>query len=286
MARYKKILVAFDGSASGENALRQALRLACDEKCWIRVVTVVPAFEGELDLTGVGDVHEAILRPARALLARAEAIARESGGLIRASLEEGEVPRRLAAICEEEQCGLIVMGRRGKTRFERAMVGSVTARVIGLASRDVLVVPQGTVIGWERVFVAVDGSPHSRRAAAHAVDLAASYGGALTALSVVDVPDEFYAEAPAVADQLIEKARGYVAEVGALAAAAGVAFTALVREGAASAVVVREALEARATLVVMGSRGRTGINRLLMGSVTEKVIGHAPCPVLVVKTAS
>ena len=283
MARYQKILVAFDGSASGENALRQALRLACDEKCWIRVVTVVPPFEGELDLTGVGDIHEAILRPARALLARAEAIAKESGGLIKTSLEEGEASQRIAAVAAEERCGIIVMGRRGISRLERMMVGSVTARVIGHSPVDVLVVPLGAEIGWKTVLVATDGSVHSAAAAARAVDLAAAYGGRVVALSVLDVPDEFYAEAPAVVDQLIEKARGYVAAVAALAEKAGVGCTVAVREGVSAAAIVQHAKDEAAGLIAMGSHGRTGLARLLMGSVTEKVIGHAPCPVLVVR---
>lgn len=283
MARYQKILVAFDGSASGENALRQALRLASDEKCWIRVVTVVPPFEGELDLTGVGDVHEAILRPARALLVRAEAIAKESGGLIKSSLEEGEASQRIAAVAAAERCGIIVMGRHGISRLERMMIGSVTARVIGLSQVDVLVVPLGAAVGWGTVLVATDGSLHSVAAAAKAVDFAASYGGRVVAVSVVDVPDEFYAEAPAAVDQLIGRARGFVAAVAAQAKSLGVACTEAVREGASAAAIVQLAKEQGAGVIVMGSHGRTGLARLLMGSVTEKVIGHAACPVLVVR---
>jgi nucleotide-binding universal stress UspA family protein len=283
MARYQKILVAFDGSAAGENALRQALRLACEEKCWVRVVTVAPPFEGELELTGVGDVHEAILRPARAALARAEAIARESSALIRASLEEGEASQRIVAVAEAERCGIVVMGRRGVSRLERVMMGSVTARVIGHSPVDVLVVPRDTRVGWGTVLVATDGSAHSAAAAARAVDFAASYGGRVVALSVVDVPDEFHAEAPAVVDQLVEKARGYVAAVAAQARQAAVDCTEAVREGASAARIVEVAREQAAGVIVMGSHGRTGLARLLMGSVTEKVIGHAPCPVLVVR---
>jgi nucleotide-binding universal stress UspA family protein len=283
MARYQKILVAFDGSASGENALRQALRLASDEKCWVRVVTVVPPFEGELDLTGVGDIHEAILRPARAIAARAEAIAREAGGLIKVSIEEGEVSQRITAVAAAERCGIIVMGRRGMSRLERMMVGSVTARVIGHSAVDVLVVPLGATLGWGTVLVATDGSAHSAAAASKAVDFAASYGGRVVSLSVVDVPDEFYAEAPAAVDKLIAKAQLQAVAVASLAAEEGVACTAAVREGAAAATIVQVAAEEGAGVIVMGSHGRTGLARLLMGSVTEKVIGHAACPVLVVR---
>jgi nucleotide-binding universal stress UspA family protein len=268
---------------SGENALRQALRLACEEKCWVRVVTVVPPFEGELELTGVGDVHEAILRPARALLARAEEIAKESGGLIKTSLEEGEASQRIAAIAEEERCGIVVMGRRGISRLERMMIGSVTARVIGQSPVDVLVVPLGARIGWKKVLVATDGSRHSAAAAAKAVDFAASYGGRVVAVSVVELPDEVYGVAPEAVEKIIERARGYVGAVAALANKAGVDCTVAVREGASAAKVVQLAKDESAGVIVMGSHGRTGLSRLLMGSVTEKVIGHAPCPVLVAR---
>jgi nucleotide-binding universal stress UspA family protein len=283
MGRYQKILVAMDGSASGENALRQALALACVEKCWVRVVTVVPPFEGELELTGVGDVHEAILRPGRAILARAEAIAGESGGLIKTSLEEGEASQRIAAIAAEERCGLVVMGRRGISRLERMAIGSVTARVIGHSPVDVLVVPLGTAIGWKSVLVATDGSAHSAAAAAKAVDFAASYGGRVVALAVVDLPEEVYAVAPGTVDILIAKARGHVRPVAAMSEKAGVSCATAIREGVPAATIVQVAQEEAAGVIVVGSHGRTGLARLLMGSVTEKVIGHAPCPVLVVR---
>ena len=65
MGRYKKILVAFDGSESSRNALLQAFRLANDEECWITVATVVPAYDGDLDLTGVTDIHAALRRTGR-----------------------------------------------------------------------------------------------------------------------------------------------------------------------------------------------------------------------------
>jgi nucleotide-binding universal stress UspA family protein len=175
------------------------------------------------------------------------------------------------------------MGRRGMARLERMMVGSVTARVIGHSPVDVLVVPLDTAIGWKTVLVATDGSRHSVAAAAKAVDFAASYGGRVVAVSVVDLPDEVYGVAPGAVDILIEKARGYAEAVAALAKQAGVTCTVAVREGASAPTIVQLAKEEGAGVIVMASHGRTGLSRLLMGSVTEKVIGHAPCPVLVVR---
>jgi nucleotide-binding universal stress UspA family protein len=284
VGKWRKILVAFDGSAAGENALLQAFRLASDERCWITVTTVVPQYSGDVDLTAVKDIHDVLKRPGEALLARAASLAKSEGALIKTVLEEGETHQRLVDLAEAENCGIIVMGRSGMSTVERALIGSVTARVIGHSRRDVLVVPPGAGIGWRNILLATDGSKNSDEATEKAIDFAKSYGGSIGIVSVVDMPDELYAEAPALIEELVKKAQGYVDRVRAIAAQAGVDTLSYVREGECYNVIIRLARDVRADLIVMGSHGRTGIKRLLMGSVTEKVIGHAPCPVLVVKT--
>jgi nucleotide-binding universal stress UspA family protein len=284
VGKYRKILVAFDGSGAGENALLQAFRLASDEKCWITVTTVVPEYKGDIDLTAVGDIHDVLRRPGAGLLERAASIARREGALVKTVLEQGETHERLVDLAEAENCGIIVMGRSGMSAVERALIGSVTARVIGHTGRDVLVVPPGAGIGWKSILLATDGSKNSNEATERAIDFARSYGGRITAVTVVDVPDELYAEAPSLVDELVSRARACVDKVKAVAAAASVETEAYVREGASYRMILSLAAAAQADLIVMGSHGRTGIKRLLMGSVAEKVIGHALCPVLVVKT--
>jgi nucleotide-binding universal stress UspA family protein len=283
MGKYRKILVALDGSESAHQALAQSFALARDEKCWLLAATVVPGVDGDLELVGLGDVRAALRKPGEAILERARALAEAERVPLKTVLEEGEAWERIVHLADDERCDLIVMGRRGLRRLERVMMGSVTARVIGHADRDVLVVPQGTQLSFKRVLVATDGSPASSAGADHAVNIAASYGGELVALAVVDLPDEAYADAPGIAEQLLEKAKEYVAAVTARAAAAGVPCTTATLEGPVHEVVTRLARERQAGLIVTGSHGRTGLRRLLLGSVAEKVIGYAPCPVLVVK---
>ncbi len=283
MGRYRKILVALDGSDSSRNALLQSFALARDEKCWLTATTVVPAFDGDLELVGIVDVRAALRKPGATILASARALAEAERVPLKTVLREGEAWSLLTDLAAEERCDLIVMGRRGLRRLERVMMGSVTARVIGHTDRDVLVVPLGTALSWKCILVATDGSPSSGAAADHAVNVAASYGGRLVALSVVDLPDEALADAPDLPDQLLKKGRDYVQAVKAKAEAAGVPCEVATLEGPVHEVVARLARERGAGLIVTGSHGRTGLRRLLMGSVAEKVIGHAPCPVLVVK---
>jgi nucleotide-binding universal stress UspA family protein len=283
MARYRKILVAFDGSDSSTNALLQGFKLAVEEKSWITVATVVPSYEGDLDLIAVGDIYKALRRPGEEILAKATALAGKEGALIRTVLEEGDIYSRLVDLAEAENCGVIVIGRRGTSAAGQLLIGSVTARVIGHSQRDVLVVPEGTAIGWKKILVATDGSRYSSLAADKAIDFAGSYGGSIWAVSVVDVPAEFYGEAPDAVDSLIRNAKGFVASVKEQAEKKNITAAASVGEGDAHAVITKVSRDENIDVIVMGSHGRTGLKRLLMGSVTEKVIGHAPCPVLVVK---
>ncbi|MGE5172555.1 MAG: universal stress protein [Betaproteobacteria bacterium] len=284
MGKYKKILVAIDGSDSSRNALLQAFRLAVDEKCWITVASVVPPYEGEIEILGVKDIKAALRKPCDDALREAQRLAEKERALIKTVCEEGEVHERIVDLAEAENCDVIVMGRRGMRPVERALVGSVTARVIGHTQRDVLVVPIGVKVGWKTIVLATDGSKYSAAAAERAIAFAKAYVGELRVLSVVDVPAEFYAEAPAAVEDLVRKAKGFVADVKKQADDEGVRAETFVGEAEAYQAINNLAQEQKADMIVLGSHGRTGLRRLLMGSVTEKVIGYAPCPVLVVKS--
>ena len=142
MGRYKKLLVPIDGSESSIHALKESFKLAVNEGSWITVVSVVPPYTGDLDLVAVGNVLASIRKPCEDALSNAEKIAKAEGALIKTVCEEGDVHERILDLADAENCDLIVMGRRGLRRLERALVGSVTARVIGYGHKDVLVVPK------------------------------------------------------------------------------------------------------------------------------------------------
>jgi nucleotide-binding universal stress UspA family protein len=283
MGRYKKILAAIDGSRSSMHALRESFKFASNEKSWITVTSVVPPYVGDLDMVSIGDVMGAMRKPCEQARTEAEKLAKEEGVLIKTVCEEGDIFERISDLAEAENCDLIVMGRRGLRRFEKALVGSVTARVIGYSQRDVLVVPGDTHVGFKRVLVATDGSKQCRAAVERAIDFSRSYGGEMSVVSIVDVPAEFYAEAPQVVEDMVRKAQGYVEEVKKQAEASGVNAETFVKEGEAYRAIIEIAKKRDVNIIVMGSHGRTGLKRLLMGSVAEKVIGYAPCPVLVTK---
>jgi len=283
MGKYRKILVAIDGSESGKNVLRQAFKLADTEKSWLAVVSVAPSYAGDLSLVGVRNIEEVISGPYKKFLAEAKEMAEADGRFIRTACEQGEPYERIVDLAEAENCDLIMMGRKGATRLEKMLMGSVTARVIGYSQRDVLVVPQDESIGWNKILAPTDGSRFSEKAVERAIDFAKSYGGVLELVSVAPLTEELYAQAPNVAEDLIKKARTFAEEAKAKAEAGGIVAKTYVAEGDPYEVITKLAGEHHSDVVIMGSHGKTGLKRLLMGSVAGKTIGHSPCPVLVVK---
>jgi nucleotide-binding universal stress UspA family protein len=148
------------------------------------------------------------------------------------------------------------------------------------------------MIEIRRILCPVDFSECSRRAADHAMAIARWYGASVTALHVYPMPPV----AAAPADPIIfepalltahQRTRLLAATRQFLAAAtSGVGADAVLREGGAAAEILEQARDIDADLIVMGTHGRSGVDRLLLGSVTERVLRKAACPVLTVPHAA
>ena len=136
---------------------------------------------------------------------------------------------------------------------------------------------------YKNIVLAYDGSKFSNKALQEAVSIAKSSGGSLLILSIVDITDEFESEAPGLTDKMTEKLLKLAQKALEKAVAAKVKAKVEVHVGDAYEMIVEIARKKKADIIVMGSHGRTGLTRLLMGSVTSRVIGHAPCSVLVVR---
>ena len=141
---------------------------------------------------------------------------------------------------------------------------------------------------YQRILVPTDGSEATERAVENAVDLAKQYGATIHALYVVD--SGTYGSLEAGADIVVEslEAEGQEAVEGVVQAAerAGVDVTTSVQSGTAHQTIIDYAEEEGCDLVVMGTHGRSGLDRYLLGSVTEKVVRRSDVPVLTVRTAT
>jgi nucleotide-binding universal stress UspA family protein len=283
MDKYRKILVAFDGSESGTNALRESLKFAADENCKVTVISVIPPYEGDLSALWTNNIRSSMEKQCSSALSEALKAAHKEGVAIETVCEEGEIYERIVDFAGTENYDLIVMGKKGLSLVERALVGSVTARVIGYSRQDVLVIPDGAKISWKKLLVATDGSVYSEAAGKRAIEIAGQHNSEIKALSVVDVTVEFMIRAQEVYEELVTKAKSFANGIKEKALSAGVKAESLVRDGEVYKVIIDTAKEYQADMIVMGSLGRTGIKRLLMGSTAERVLGHASFPVLIVK---
>jgi len=137
--------------------------------------------------------------------------------------------------------------------------------------------------GFERLLVATDGSVYSAAAVQEAISIAAACSSTLYVVRVFELSAEVEFWDAGTAGKLEAGMRRQLEGIAARAAKRGVRCEAVLRWGDDPyKVIVAEAAKRKASAVVLGSHGRTGLLRLMLGSTVSRVIGHAPCKVLVV----
>lgn len=144
---------------------------------------------------------------------------------------------------------------------------------------------------YKHLLVPVDESPMSYAAAEQALSLAKDLNCPVTIMSVIAVDPfvgvDFYKVAPAITDyfmQAEQNAQNRLAEIQQSFSREGVSVdTKIIRGVAASEGIVQIANEIGADLIIMGSHGRTGVKKMMLGSVAQNVLTQSPIPVLIVK---
>lgn len=187
-------------------------------------------------------------------------------------VHKGEDPyREIIDEAVKNKVDMIVMGTHGRIGLKRFVMGSVTGNVIGHAPCKVLVVPTGAKIDYDMVLAATDGSIHGDVAVSDAVAIAKTCDSSLVVLSVA--PSE---EGISTAEEIVKQAME-------IANREGVRKEGIVLRGKADEVIVEVTKQKNAGLILMGNHGRTGLMSALMGSVTERVLGHGHTAVLLAK---
>lgn len=286
MSRYRNILVAFDGSDSSKNALKQILGLAKKENFRATAVTVLKTTDSEAGVNRAKNAQEASRMPGEPVVTNSvKMVVKENGDEVQMILEEGVVHKAIIDVAEKRSCDLIVMGRRSLTRLERALAGSFSAQVMRHSPLDVLIMQNTTNLGWKSVLLATDGSKFSEAASERAIEIAQEHGGELKVVSVVDTADNILNEVPGNLDRMSKHAEENIESVRQKAKPFDIKVEGFIRSGHPHLEIVKLAKELKIDVLCMGTHGRTGLNRLLMGSVTEQVLEDAPCSVLVVKAS-
>lgn len=275
------ILFSTDFSDCAQRAFPLACSLGRDCGARIVVLHVVPpprshdpllAFQGRDEYYGE---PLKTLRQIRALDANVN---------VEHQLETGDAGPEILRVAQQIKAGLIVIGTHGRTGLGRLLLGSVAEQVLRGASCPVLAVKAGPLTPKiQTILLPTDLSASAESALGAAFSLARDYHARLIVLHVASYGSAVpYSEF----ETMLKDSSGYRRELEdqlrqCQKPACNAEFR--VEEGDPAEQILRIAQETRCDLIVMGTHGRTGLRRLLMGSVAEKTLRNASCPVLLVK---
>ena len=259
---FARVLCGIDGSPAAAEAARQAAVLAGGGSLELVAVTWTTG-AGPTRMTALSDTR------ARRALEAATVLAAEQGTPVSAELvhaaDEGRTIRRLAGDHD-----LIAVGARSGSRAGGIMLGSVATRMVHEADSPVLVArrpPEGSVFP-EPILLATDGSPSSARAATLTARIAERLGSTVFMLRVGTAAG--VEELRTVAQQVVE-----------ITEATGRAPVIVEFGDDPLDTIIEVARSQRASLIVVGSHGRSGVRAL--ASISERVAHEAPCSVLVAR---
>ncbi|ESP87877.1 universal stress protein [Candidatus Halobonum tyrrellensis] len=288
---FDDLLVPVDGSDHAADALSYALALATGTGARVHVCSVVNPYT----LSKVTDLREA-REGAEEVVADAERRVEAAGLDAVTAVREGSPADAIREYAEEAGVDCVVMSTHGRSGVERYLIGSVTEKVVRTSPVPVLAVHTTDADGgregeYRRLLLPTDGSAAAAAAERTAVAFASAFDATLDVVSVVDSTDLATAAGPTGAEgeavRQVEKALDARAAratdaVADDARAAGVDVETSVEQGSVHERILARATETDADAIVVGTHGRGGVERYLLGSVAEKVVRLADRPVLVV----
>ena len=289
-----RVLLATDGSkdARAAAAFLKELPLPQSTTVKIAVVVMLPSFA--LDAPAIREFKRSALDEARSIVDEARAALAPRGLPIETDIAVGDPKTEIVRMSEE--AALLVLGARGLGPIKRFLLGSVSQSVARHAPCPVLVV-KGRPGRPRNVLIALDGSEDSFEAVRFVESLGLPRQTKLRLHSVVE-PIRYPASAPqALRARLVRIIRELEAErrgelekvLEQTARQLDDKITRVSRStstGDPASEILATAARYDTDLIVVGARGLGGMARLLLGSVSEKVLRHARCPVLIVKRRS
>ena len=309
---YSKIIVPLDGSELSEQALPYAQLIAASLSAPVELVQAFdilpPGLLGAQNRQIIAQLHQnaqervaAALEPARQRL--------ESAGLsVSITAQRGAPADTIVAQAGADPDALVVMCTHGRGGISRWVMGSVTDKVLHTMPNPMLIVraavtgPAAPQASLRSVVVPLDGSALSELALPHAISVAAALSARITVLRITPTQEHYSQqlisatpEMGAIADfelasaadltaQDAEMVTDYLADVSNRMAADhahDAATEHIVHNNVAQAIIEKAA--AQPTLVAMTTHGRSGVGRVVLGSVTDRVIRHSNTPVLVIR---
>jgi len=295
-----KILLPYDGSPSARNALELAAQLSIAGRQAVKGLTLLQVIGGGYLARHVHNVDLRVTRMDKdkdwqrirklymerevlPLLEEGEKILRSMGvqAPIEVRIVEGKVSDEIIRLAQEEAFSTIIMGRRGLSPLQALLLGSVTRSVLSLAENVTVYVSAQEAVSKAGcplcpILLPIDGSESSLAAVRQAAALAQAFrpvGPALTLFHVVDIA-LMGMKIHTGAHDLVEKGENILARSRDILQKAGLAglWDEKLVSGEPAQAIVQQAEEGGYPLIMMGSRGLSGLAKLIIGSVTNSVV--------------
>lgn len=286
----RHIVVATDFAEPSERALAWGARIARLHGSRLTLVHAVSPPMPVADFAAPPlAVDEQVREAARERLERALREGHLAGIEADTVLADGLPSQAILDAADETGADLVVVGTRGLTGFRHLLLGSTAERIVQGARVPVLSVHAADEVppaGLRTFLVPTDFSADAEAALATADQCFAPLEAEtrVILLHVYHVPAEYRSYGAGSFSRWSEKLSAQVGErletVAAPLRRQGHEIEVVTAEGTPSEVIVREAAERGADLIAMGTHGRSGLAHLLLGSTAERVVQHAPCPVL------
>ena len=312
---YSRVLVPLDGSTTALQVLPYARMLAKATGAKIELLEALhdyPREFAERVSHEIGDsqpiayppsmevwstLQDSVRKDATLRLAEAAAALRSDGLTVETNVVEIDPADAIVAEAEREPDTLIAISTHGRSGIGRWVLGSVTDKVIRHSTTATLVVRArerevtSAAPTLTRVVLPLDGSEMGDVVIPHAVASARALGIGITlirSISPLSYGDTFADYVPSMyedlATEIEEDVRDYLSQQAAKIREMGIAdVSERAVDGYAASVILDEVGDDGDKLVVMATHGRSGIGRLVLGSVTDRVVRHSPGPVLVVR---
>jgi nucleotide-binding universal stress UspA family protein len=286
---FEEILFPTDGSDGAAFAFEHVLDLAARHDATVHVLNVADTTQNGL-LKIRGDDVDALEAEGDRIVREAAEQADEQGVDTVTDVVRGEPYREIVDYAEQHGLELIVMPTHGRRGLERFLLGSTSERVVRRADVPVLTMrPDDDVTvshPYQDVLVPTDGSDCANQALAIGVDIADAEDAALHLLSVIAItalgsdvrPDIQLEMLEESAHELLDEAAAFADDAGVDAASTTVEYAPSIHQAILTYIDDHEV-----DLVVVGTHGRTGFDRYVLGSVTEYLVRTSPIPVLTVR---
>lgn len=281
---FQQILVPLDGEplSGGALPLAQTLASACGAS--LRLVQVVSPWDTREDVRAANDYLRKISEGLE-----------HSGLRVVPVVRRGEVAAEVLRECNKAGADLIVVATHGRSGLGRAALGSVTDGLVSASQVPIAVVRPGgrRVTQIRTLLVPLDGTPGGSLALGTAVGLAKATAASLLLVEVtIPIPTWAYGNGmaayvdPAWDAEALASAEQYVTGMAARLRRVGVAAEGLAHIGQVVPLIIQEAKQADADLIVMSTHGRVGPARTILGSVADALVRGAGRPVLLVRQGS